>query len=220
VTCHACEGREGSAVRLPALPSGRSRRRSWSASASGRDLSPLLVSGPPQSRLGVTRERLLLAVLSEEDRAELARDPHRRPRPRAGDRGGRAHRRRLAREGRSAADLLPSVADQLGMTKKTRICRSFLSAPDRIRTCDLRFRRRPLYLSGIALSLRNSLQRVDFREDTRGHKRPREDAFRSHLVPTLVPTRPLERPTGCLRQRSNGPAEVVTCAQALTRHET
>jgi uncharacterized protein YjbI with pentapeptide repeats len=34
----------------------------------------------------------------------------------------------------------------------------------------------------------DSLQSAGFREDTRGHENPRQDAIRSHLVPTHVPT--------------------------------
>ena len=64
-------------------------------------------------KLGVSRERLLLAMLSKDDRAELARETGRRPRPRPGDRGRSAQRRRPTREDRSVAeDVGPPAVDR------------------------------------------------------------------------------------------------------------
>jgi len=77
---------------------------------------------------------------------------------------------------------LPHVASR---SRKPRRSGAFLvSAPERIRTSDLRFRRRSLYLAAIPVPTPNRLHSGISRGDTSGHERPREDAICSHLVPT------------------------------------
>jgi hypothetical protein len=84
------------------------------------------------------------------------------------------------------------------------------NAPERIRTSDLRFRRRYLYRPAMPVPTRNCLHRRVYRGDTSGHERTREDAIRSHLVPTPAPV--------AARRRRREPTSAA-CPEAAGRRD-